>query len=208
MFSLVVASLVAIAPVDVHVASSVQTSYSTKIRPGVTQTQYGSGTIIKVTDGKFWVLSCYHIAHSGGDMSGELIIKTHGKNHSARVLAYDRDFDLSLIECDGDTDAKPATLAAEKVKPGETVTKVGYPRAGPRVIASGRVSPVVNTAVGKPHVMSFVASAPSISGDSGGGVFRSGKLVGVIWGGLPDGLRATGIEDVRAFLKKAKFSLD
>ena len=208
MFLPAIIACVISAPVDIHVASSVQTFYTTPSGPGVSTTQGGSGTIIKVGDGKFWVVSCYHIAHNSGDMSGELRIRTASKTHKARLLAYDRDRDLSLIEVEGDTTGKPAPLASEKVKPGETVTKVGYPRAGPRVIASGKVLPLINTAVGKPHIVSFVASCVSISGDSGGGVFRDGKLVGVIWGGREDGLRATGIDDVRDFLERAKFSID
>ena len=195
-------------PADLLVRSSVRTEHAVDNGSGLTTTQGGSGTVIKKTAGAFYVLSCRHVVeHEGAIGNGRLTLITHdGKRYRASVVAHSAQADLSIMKATGAADVEAVRVAdAEEYTPGTRVIKVGYPGGGPRVVLEGEMCNFYNRSVDHPEVISTVATAQSLSGDSGGGLFRAGdrQLVGVIWGGSGDGLRAVRLTDIRTLLRKA-----
>lgn len=194
--------------------SAVRTAYATPTAPGVTTTQYGSGTVVRADASKLVVLSCAHVCRHESGAAGRLTVMTHdGRWHPAKVLAVDPDADLSLMEV---TLGAPCEVAVAKVAAGEgykpklAVVKVGFPLGGRRHVGRGEVLDVTSHHVRRPEVVVTVASAKARSGDSGGGLFRESDhaLVGVVWGGREDGLRASRLADIQALLRKAKLKLE
>lgn len=192
--------------------SAVQTRHAvTEAVGGGTRvtTQYGSGTVIRADKTGFYVLTCRHVTEYRGEIApGKLEVITHaGAALAAKVAAYDSRADLALLRvAAAGADVAVAEVAdADDYRPGAAVTKVGYPGGGARVVADGVIADYTNTSVADPRVVSTVATAPSVSGDSGGGLFRGSdrKLVGVIWGGRPDGLRAVRLPDIHRLLRRA-----
>jgi S1-C subfamily serine protease len=208
---LVMLAVPAQAPPAVWETATVRVSHETPLPGGHARTQHGSGTVVKVAGGKAYVLTCRHVVEEAGAVgSGKVKVALAGKPLAAKVLGHDRARDLALLEVPNCPPGVAAVkvAAAESFGPALVVWKAGYPRAGPLVVLKGKPRPVVSWSPDDPAVKFLVASPPAVSGDSGGGVFREsdGALVGVVWGGLPDGLRATRVEDVRAFFKRLNFS--
>lgn len=183
--------------------SSVKTECSTETERSPTRVvstiQSGSGTVIGKDDKGFDVLSCYHVVQ--GD---KLKIITHdNKVYHARVVKYDKERDLSLIRVDEKADVEAVEIATEETyKLGTEVTKAGFPGIDSVVVLDGTCTGYSRDAVNR-EIIYLVASPIVISGDSGGGLFRKKdkKLIGVIWGGKEDGLRATRIDDIWKLLK-------
>lgn len=145
------------------------------------RTGQGSGTVIRRDKDKFYVLTCSHVAEPAARYS-QLVVVHGAKAFPAKLLVYCPVRDLALLECQGVTDAVPATVAkADSYVAGTPLFRCGYPKAGPRKVVRGRVLPVRAHAGGHPLVKLLTATPPSISGDSGGGVFRAsdGQLIGV-----------------------------
>lgn len=200
---LAVVPLASRAETDLLVASSVRVAAFAS--NGITQ--HGSGTVIRKDKKSFRVLTCSHVIRDGA--TRYTVTTVDGKQYACQVLIHSVTCDLALLES-----TAPASEAVQSVKladkgwkyhAGRTVTKVGYPRAGPRVIRSGKVLPFVSGSTTHPDVVSTVASVEAISGDSGGGLFNDKKeLVGVVWGSLNGQLRASRLKDIYWFLDQQK----
>lgn len=161
--------------------------------------EHGSGTVVKVEKDRFWVLTCEHCIRS--DEPGEhglKIMLPSGMKYPADVLAYDAKKDLALVEVRAnDARVSAAKLSDKNVGLGTAVVKVGW-GTGSRKEDVG-VTTVHTETEGYQNVL---ADVKSTNGDSGGGLFHKadGTLVGVVWGGRDDGLRARQVEDVHDFL--------
>lgn len=198
---------------DLVIKSSVKTQHVNQVAYGKYDIQSGSGTVIKKDKNKFYVLSCCHIAeHNGKVGTGTLsIITWEKKSYPAKIISYDKERDLSLIEVDSSSEVRVAKIAEkDNHTPGDKIVKSGYTWGGNLKMASGVYRNIKSFSERDSSIVSFVSDAYSRSGDSGGGVFREKdlSLVGVIWGGKEDGLRAMNLENIRKFLSKSNFKLD
>ncbi len=200
----VVALLLIVGNLSASPAATVLTTHSVPDEQG-RLIQNGSGTVIARDARGFTVLSCAHVIESGGRYGkGDLTLTTYrGKTYAAKVLAYDRAADLSLMRVEAkDADVEVAVLAeSEKYRPGLKLVKYGHPGGERLVRAEGVAADYSTESNGHTNL---VATAVSRSGDSGGGVYRLSdrKFIGVIWGGGGDGLRAVRIGDVHEFVSK------
>ncbi len=121
------------------------------------------------------VLSCAHLFTEG---TGRVIVEfPGGQTHGAKVLAVDREADLSALEI-----ATPAGVAAPvaiDIAPAATLTACGFGPSGQLRCVAG---PVICTAASAGQESVQISGAVR-SGDSGGGVFDAqGRLVAVVWG--------------------------
>lgn len=193
---------------------SVRTAYELDRRDAfgrvVTTTQYGSGTVVKVEPKRLLVLACDHTVRDDvGNRHGRLYVTAaDGKRRLAKVLHHNTAADLSVIEVPGESfsGVSAATVAASETYAHDTaVVKAGFPGAGAFHLSRGFVKPVTSHSTADPSIVNTIATANARSGDSGGGLFREGDmaLVGVVWGGREDGLRASRLREVHAILAKA-----
>jgi S1-C subfamily serine protease len=191
---------------------------------------YGSGVILNtlyVKSQKQWhtyVLTAAHVilqasqsapaqkdatrckGHSLGLISPDILIRTW----SAEVLKWDTDFDLALLKIvtpdyprswlqERYVDIQPVTLSSRVPKPAEEVWAVGFTENS-RVITRGYVGVATGDALSH--------SAVVVPGNSGGGVFQNGKLVGInvsrdcdpVDGPNAVPIRAVGTEAILSFL--------
>lgn len=188
-------------------AATVLTSHSVQARDGHTYVQSGSGTVIARDDEGFSVLSCAHVVEKeGGYAKGALHVTTaKGKTYRARVLYYDKDRDLSLMRVTAKfTDVAVAVLAEkETYEAGLKLYKCGHPGGGDFEKGEGVARGETSESSGFTNLL---ATAKSSGGDSGGGVYRKSDdaLIGVVWGGKEDGLRAVRLKEIKDFLAAAK----
>lgn len=187
--------------------ATVRTTHTVSVRRGEWAIQSGSGTVVGKTGGGFLVLSCAHVVEFEGRYGkGELVVTTRkGKDCKAKLLAWDAKRDLSLMEVTAKgADVEVALLADDEgYAKGEAVFKCGYPGGGRFRKGEGKILRLTETNDG---YLNLLADAPSASGDSGGGVYRSsdGRLIGVLWGGREDGLRARRLPEIKSFLEWAR----
>lgn len=138
----------------------------------------GSGTIVHVEGGKALVLTCRHVAEAVGaarvTFNGGRTVK------AAEEFFVDKDSaDLAMFVIDVDDDVQAVDIADEDVQRGDEVVQIGYPNGGG---IKGRTGTVQEVRPGKQVLTSLQVA----TGDSGSGMFRHGKLVGVIaWNARP-----------------------
>jgi len=126
----------------------------------------GSGTVVWSADGKSLVLTAYHVTEKGTALE----VRAEGKWHPAQILASDQAGDVVALVVSAEL---PAVAVAEE-----------DPREGAEVLMLGVTSLWSRGTLGKcdgPRCLIACAACAdySDSGDSGGGVFAGGKLVGV-----------------------------
>lgn len=99
------------------------------LAPRCGRTQAGSGWAL---DRDLVVTNAHVVA--GAD---SVAIRTDGRSHTARIVAFDPARDLALLSVDG-LDADPLPLGSD-ARPGDAVALVGYPLGGSFTVESGRV---------------------------------------------------------------------
>lgn len=130
----------------------------------------GSGTVVFAEPGRSVVLTAWHVV-SG---EGPLTVRADGRTLPARVLLSDRAADVAALEVRRELSA--VAPVGDAVRAGDPVLLVG----GSSIWSRGRASEVA-TVSDRPCLLADYESA---SGDSGGGVFAGGELVGVHLGRL------------------------
>lgn len=187
--------------------ATVRTQHEVKLGQGVSTTQWGSGTVVRIADDHFFVLTCAHVLeHAGQHATGVLrVVLPDGKSYPARPIKILPQYDLSLLRVEGKYPGLAARIALkEDFSPGTKLYKSGHPGACQHpVLLEGSVVGHA-TSVGRDDIRSIIASAPSRSGDSGGGLYRSSDhcLVGVVWGGRDGKLYATELKRVQEILRE------
>ncbi len=98
-------------------------------------------------------------------------------NIEVEVLKVNKDLDLALLKLTTKEKPKtsPATISSAEIGVTDWVIAIGYPGGYGRVITDGYVSEI--PADGFPTM--FLHSSNTARGNSGGGVFREKKLVGI-----------------------------
>lgn len=161
----------------------------------------GSGTVVRVRGGKAAVLTCKHVVPSAGEITVWFPPAKAGdspRRSPAKFLGADAESDLSLVEADAPPGLKALPVAAGDAPAGESVWQAGYP-SGVLAQRWGAVLPGRSWCGRTPNVHARITVA---SGDSGSGLFTGNhELCGVVWGGLPGKASATGVPDVRRFVK-------
>ena len=168
-----------------------------------------SGTCVASEGGKSLVVTNNHLFTDAKDGAGQFVrgeyplaaaVRTldGGPRLTGTAVDGDRDADLAFVVVDGSLPV--AELAARDAAPGTAVWHKGVGSGG----GAGKVLPPVANDLPK---MWFASTAPSVSGDSGAGLFDpAGKLVAVNCGRHGSGLsapqRGTPVTPVRSLLRR------
>ncbi len=161
-------------------------------------TAYGTGTLIAKDERRGWILTCAHLFRDG---VGRVTVSLAEGTYAARVLDWDRDGDLAVLEIAAPS-ADPLPIRADVPAAGEAVTFWGYGSTGRLRVTSGRVLGYVGTA-GLAGRQTLQISGGAENGDSGGPILDAhGRVAGVLWG--TDGTRTVGsyCGRIRAFLSR------
>lgn len=147
----------------------------------------GSGFFI---DRRGYLITNYHVIESEVDPEYEgysrLYIKLPGnpdQNIPARVVGYDRIFDIALLKVEVDPDYVFSLTDIRELTPGTSIFAIGSPGGLNNSISSGIIS-----AVGRRFLQigdALQVDVPINPGNSGGPLLNeSGALVGVVFSGI------------------------
>ncbi len=134
---------------------------------------YGSGVVIKVANGRSYILTNKHVALSG---EGRPVIFNEGRFFITRnIYLHPAGLDLAILEVDGYV-GKPAEIARYTPRVGVPVVVVGSPLRMEDSFTTGIVSGI-RVRNGAQLLQTDAAVNP---GNSGGGIFtKEGKLLAI-----------------------------
>lgn len=166
----------------------------------------GSGTYL----GSKLVVTCEHVARNG-QQQGITVVFPDGQSLPAQLLGSDYASDLALLELAGTVPATATGIPVEEqpAKVGQPVFSAGYGSDRALDISPGRVlgldqftiayDPTTRT---RRQRSTAEASGETMSGDSGGAwLTEDGQLLGVVWGGRPDGTVSATANGLCEFLR-------
>ena len=147
----------------------------------------GSGFFV---DRRGYLLTNYHIVESEVDPTYEgysrLYVKPASRSDDkipARVVGYDRIFDLALVKVEIDPEYVFSSAGDPSIEPGDKIFAIGSPGGLEKTLSSGIVS-----AVGRRFLQmgdAIQVDVPLNPGSSGGPLLNErGELVGVVFAGL------------------------
>ena len=156
---------------------------------GIPDRVIGSGFFI---DRRGYLLTNYHVIQSEVDPKYEgysrlfVRLSSHGDDRvPARVVGYDRIFDLALLKAEVEPGYVFASAAADTMSPGDKVVAIGTP--GDLSLAKTVTSGIIS-ATGRRFLQmgdALQVDAPLNPGNSGGPLLNArGELVGVTFAGL------------------------
>lgn len=148
----------------------------------------GSGTVIKVTEDKTYILTVYHAVirkELNGDGSPAYyqvdnlrIITFDKQRENADVISYDADKDLAIIVVNKKLDLTPILIAKEMPKQGDKVWHVGNPDGLNFFLSNGIISLIQQEGTEEDAVY---ASVHSFKGGSGGMILNTkNEIIGVL----------------------------
>jgi thiol-disulfide isomerase/thioredoxin len=151
----------------------------------------GSGTCFRVDDQYVYLLTCRHVA--GGNKTAQIEFWRDGhltKRYPARLLKTFK-VDAAVLVVDrslfGDADSenrppRAIPVATEGPQPGDTIISVGCPGLGWQTLFEGHVVGAAKMGNYNGAAESFTFVPPPKGGRSGSGIFKDGKIVGILWG--------------------------
>ena len=130
----------------------------------------GSGTHVKIKN-KHYILSCAHLINYPDEQM--VVIMEDGTEHPLKYVNHHQHFDLSLFEVQTNAvrNLPYVEIAEEGPEIGSAVLLIGNPAGNINVVTSGIVA--------KMYPYAYLMTNLIYSGNSGGGIFYKGKLVGV-----------------------------
>lgn len=139
---------------------------------------WGSGTAIANQSGQTYIATCRHIfdaARAANWSNFRATVYSGGKAMQARLIDVDPRYDLALLLVNGvipaaEIDGTDEDLSADELQ------AAGYPFGRPELTSSRQR--IVNV----DRNGNLITDSEIHSGMSGGGLFRRGRLVGVLWG--------------------------
>lgn len=163
----------------------------------INSTAFGSAVIVGKYRGQWAALTCEHVTRG----CVRVDVQIEGARLPVEQVAYDRSVDLALIVFEHSGELDWSRIADTSPEPGQAVVASGYPSGGLQHVRAARV-------VGKNFVdiVAFIP-APS-SGDSGGGLFRDGQLVGTISATDRQQGYAIPAATIHAFFSRKSITLD
>ncbi len=162
----------------------------------------GSGTIIETTDVSFSVLTCSHCVRHHAPKGKSKIILQDGRSYPATIIKIDPDRDLCLLKSNFKIEIKPSEFADDDYKPGTKIQVSGFSAGKFYSLRNGTVTNDFGwKVIDGDKVVSQILNVYAVQGDSGGGVFRDGKQIGVLWGGTPGGIYVNRMDTIKSFLK-------
>lgn len=140
----------------------------------------GSGTVIGNRDGKLLVLTAAHLYRDAPVAA--TIVEIGSEWCRASLLAEDKETDLALFAVDYEADFPVAEIGDAPGNSSAIVTQ-GYPLGGKYLERRMSVLYGIPTRQGLATAPNkYYATSGFQNGESGGGVFSAGKLIGVIHG--------------------------
>jgi S1-C subfamily serine protease len=134
---------------------------------------YGAGVLLDAARGL--VLTNWHVVE---DMKQPRAAFRNGAPLAAKVLDFDRELDLALLQIAPQKRAVPTWGAAEQMRPGDDVYAIGSPRHLAFTVSRGIVSFVGRVVDGMRYLQTDL---PINDGNSGGPVVNGrGELVGLM----------------------------
>ncbi|HVW03027.1 MAG TPA: trypsin-like peptidase domain-containing protein [Planctomycetaceae bacterium] len=163
------------------------------------QVSSGSGTLIGMWRQQYLVLTCHHVLVQGGEHA----VQAGSVRFRATVVADDARRDLALLSVRSLEQLSTCPLGRQSPRVQSLVHTGGYPAGGAFRAEQAEVAGFRGE---KDLVLRFF----NRSGESGGGVFQNGHVVGVVWGHAPASRTtvATTIEHVWQFLREHNVSLE
>ena len=162
----------------------------------------GSGTIIETTNVSFSVLTCSHCVKHHVPKGKSKIILQDGRSYPATIIKLDRDRDLCLLKSDFKIEIRPSEMVDDNYVPGTKIQVSGFSGGRFYSLRDGTVSDDFSwKVIDGNKVVSQILNVHAVQGDSGGGVFRNGKQIGVLWGGARSGIYVNRMDTIRSFLK-------
>lgn len=152
-------------------------------------TGLGSGTIVKKTAEKMYILTCYHVVRDVQEFNdaGEVKLPAQvGYNHrdaegnnigsiiyGAEIIKYDKENDLALLKTFFvDDELQEIKIAEESPIKGDVIYSVGNPLGLMRTISKGILANILNGY--------FIGDNTTTFGNSGGTLYNSkAELIGV-----------------------------
>lgn len=137
------------------------------------ETGMGSGTVVAVEGESVYLLTCKHVVAG----KTKVFVVHNRKLNPATVLAVSKADDLALIKVElKDKNLSPIPIAADDVKEGSAVFHHGL-ATGP---VDGKITGETIFADAQGKVWN--TDAMCVAGDSGGGFYHKGELIGVLCG--------------------------
>lgn len=149
----------------------------------------GSGTCVANQDGKSYIATCRHIfANAEKDWpKSRIVVVNNGRLFVAKPFSKAMNLDLAVVVIDGSIEPVELDIDDDN-DTGSEVESIGFP-GGQREIVR-----VKHQIVGVMGDGSLFTNQAVKSGTSGGGLFRRGRLRGVIWGADENPSNATSID--------------
>lgn len=135
------------------------------------ETGMGSGTVVHKSGDTIYLLTCKHVVNG----KNKVFVVANRKLHTGTVYAVSKTNDLALVrvELKG---FNPVGIAADDVKSGDAVFHHGL-ATGP---VDGKITGETLFADAQGKVWN--SDAMCVAGDSGGGFYHKGELIGVLCG--------------------------
>ncbi len=156
---------------------------------GVPDRGIGSGFFI---DSNGYLLTNYHVIESEVNPSykgySRLFIKTDeesGDRIPARVVGWDKNFDLALLKTEMDVPYVFSFANQEMPELGDRISAIGSPGGLAKTLTSGTVSAFARSV--QPLAGSLQIDVPINPGNSGGPLLNNnGEIIGVVFAGITD----------------------
>lgn len=160
----------------------------------------GSGTIIKTDQTSFHVLTCAHCVESNVKIK---IILKDDRSYPAIMIKSDKNRDMCLLESNHTIEIKPAEMAdSEEYLVNTQIIISGYPKGRTYSQRNGFITKELGFNSKDKSIVHTILKGDATDGDSGGGIFRNGKMIGILWGGRNGEVYINRLNTIRDFLKK------
>lgn len=138
----------------------------------------GSGVIVRVDDGKGYILTNNHVVADMDELKVKLSDK---KEFDAEIVGTDEQTDLAVIKIEG-KNLKPAKMGdSDELKQGQWAIAIGNPFGLNHTVSVGVVSAIGRSGVGIANYENFIQTDAAINpGNSGGPLVNiNGEVIGI-----------------------------
>ena len=142
----------------------------------------GSGVVIEWPKGQYKILTCCHVVEDAAHL--EIRLAAGGESYSATCLAYCRELDVAILDCQVvrfKKHAKPLEVGG-MLGQDTPIESAGFPIGGQELSYSrGRIirHAYVNTAMSDKKVLMYQFDAAASFGSSGGPLLHQGRVIGI-----------------------------